>query len=81
MPSRLTLVGRHDCHLCEEMRAQLARLARTRELPPVTVVDVDEDAEAARRFLLEIPVLLLDGEVVCMHRLDEGSLLARLPPP
>jgi hypothetical protein len=78
MPSRLTLVGRQECELCEEMLAQLARLARTRELPPITLVDVDDDAEAARRFLLEIPVLLLDDEVVCLHRLDEASLLARL---
>jgi alpha-D-ribose 1-methylphosphonate 5-triphosphate synthase subunit PhnL len=80
MSGRLTLVGRPECGLCEEMLADLRLLARSRELPPVTVIDVDQDAALARRFLLEIPVLLLDGEVVCMHRFDAGSLLARLTP-
>ena len=75
---RLTLVGRSDCELCEHMLTQLAALARTQELPPLTVVDVDDDAELAQRFFLDIPVLLLDGEVVCMHRLDPAALLKLL---
>jgi hypothetical protein len=78
MAARLTLVSRRDCGLCEEMLAELTRLARACDLPPLTVVDVDGDAELERRYLLEIPVLLLDGEVVCMHRLDAAALLARL---
>jgi len=60
------------------MLTQLAALARTQELPPLTVVDVDDDAELAQRFFLDIPVLLLDGEVVCMHRLDPAALLKLL---
>jgi len=37
-------------------------------------VDVDSDAELARRHGLNIPVLLLDGTVVCRHRLDTDEL-------
>lgn len=71
-------MGRPDCELCDEMAAQLAVLGRTQQLPPVTFADVDDDPELAQRFFLDIPVLLLDGEVVCKHRLDREALLQRL---
>ena len=56
------------------MRAELARLARERPLPPVEVLDVDSDPQLLRRHGLEVPVLLLDGSVVCRHRLDRDEL-------
>ncbi|HUN27484.1 MAG TPA: glutaredoxin family protein [Steroidobacteraceae bacterium] len=74
---QLTLVQRHDCGLCEEMLAELAALGRTLELPALEVLDVDADAQLRRRYGLDVPVLLLDGAVVCRHRLD-GAELARL---
>jgi predicted thioredoxin/glutaredoxin len=72
--ARLTVVHRHDCQLCEEMLAELGRLARERPLPPVEVLDVDSDPLLLRRHGLEVPVLLLDGSVVCRHRLDREEL-------
>jgi len=77
---RLTLVHRHECELCEAMLADLERLGRTVELPPLEVVDVDTDPVLQRRHGLDVPVLLLDGTVVCRHRLDReelGRLLRR----
>jgi len=77
---RLTLVHRHECELCEAMLADLERLGRTIELPPLEVVDVDTDPVLQRRHGLDVPVLLLDGTVVCRHRLDReelGRLLRR----
>jgi predicted thioredoxin/glutaredoxin len=74
---RLTVVHRRDCELCEEMLRELAILARRLALPPIDSVDVDGDAELRRRHGLDVPVLLLDGSVVCRHRLD-GSELTRL---
>jgi predicted thioredoxin/glutaredoxin len=73
-PARLTVVHRHDCELCDEMLAELARLARERPLPPLQVLDVDSDPQLLRRHGLEVPVLLLDGSVVCRHRLDRDEL-------
>ena len=70
----LTLVTRRDCDLCAEMHAALARLARSRALPALEVVDVDSDPQLARRHGLDVPVLLLDGTVVCRHRLDAAEL-------
>ena len=65
---------RRDCQLCEEMLAQLRALGPTLTLPPIEVVDVDADPVLKRRHGLDVPVLLLDGTVVCRHRLDLEEL-------
>jgi len=56
------------------MVAELQVLGRTLTLPPVDIVDVDENPELLRRHGLDVPVLLLDGTVVCRHRLDAAEL-------
>jgi predicted thioredoxin/glutaredoxin len=62
------------------MLAELQALGRTRALPPVEVVDVDSDPELTRRHGFDVPVLLLDGSVVCRHRLDVDELTRLLRP-
>jgi predicted thioredoxin/glutaredoxin len=81
MTNHLTLVHRQDCELCDQMAAQLAVLGRREPLPPVTVVDVDADPDLLRRHGLNVPVLLLDGTVVCRQRLDAPELLRLLRSP
>lgn len=56
------------------MHADLVALADELELPPLTIVDVDSDPALQRRFGLKIPVLLLDGQMVCFGKLDEAEL-------
>lgn len=70
----LTLLYREDCGLCEEMLSELETLGRRIPLPPIEQVEVDSDPELARRHGLHIPVLLLDGTVVCRTRLDPDEL-------
>ena len=77
---RLTLVRRPDCGLCETMLGELAALGRTLALPPIDIVDVDSDPQLRRRHGLDVPVLLLDGSVVCRHRLDAAELRRLLKP-
>ncbi len=72
--ARLTVIHRHDCELCDEMVADLEALRSTLPLPPVEIVDVDSDPQLLRRHGLNVPVLLLDGTVVCQHRLDSREL-------
>jgi hypothetical protein len=67
-------VQRRDCELCEHMLEELRLLQRSLALPPIEVLDVDSDAELLRRYGVHVPVLLLDGEVVCRHRLDVPEL-------
>ncbi len=62
------------------MLAQLRALAREQPLPPIEVVDVDADPELTRRYGLNVPVLLLDGSLVCRHRLARDELLRLLRP-
>lgn len=80
MAARLTVVQRDDCQLCEEMLHELAILGGVIPLPPVEVVDVDADPLLQRRYGLDVPVLLLDGTVVCRHRLDRDELTRLLRP-
>lgn len=77
---RLTLLTREECGLCEEFHHALAEAGRTRRLPPLALVDVDSDADLQRRYGLDVPVLLLDGERVCAHRLDVDELDRLLRP-
>jgi hypothetical protein len=56
------------------MLVELHALARRLPLPPLDLVDVDADPQLRRRHGLEVPVLLLDGLVVCRHRLDAHEL-------
>ena len=56
------------------MLEELAALGARVPLPPVEVRDVDENPQLERRFGRDVPVLLLDGTVVCRHRLDESEL-------
>lgn len=74
MTERLTLLSRPECGLCEAMLADLADYAESHPLPPVDIVDVDSDAELARRHGLHIPVLLHQGQPVCRVELDRQAL-------
>jgi predicted thioredoxin/glutaredoxin len=60
------------------MVGALEALNRKVRLPPITVVDVDADPELVRRYGLNVPVLLLDGTVVCKHHLDAEELIRLL---
>jgi thiol-disulfide isomerase/thioredoxin len=74
MEARLTLLGREDCGLCEEMADALQALAAELPLPPVDWADVDSDPDWQRRYGLKIPVLLWDGVPVAVTHLDPEEL-------
>jgi len=68
--------SRDDCPLCDEFIAEL-----TQQLAPFAesfdVRDVDADPGTRRRYGLKIPVLTVDGSLVCYATLD-GAAVARL---
>jgi hypothetical protein len=74
-PPGLVVVSRDGCGLCDAMLDDLVELEGQYALPARTVIDVDSDADWVRRFGLEVPVLLLDGSVVCRYALDRAELL------
>jgi len=75
IPGGLVVVSREGCGLCEDMLHELAELEVSQSLPPVTVVDVDSDPDLTRQFGLKVPVLLLDGSVICHYTLNSKELL------
>jgi hypothetical protein len=75
LPPGLVVLSREGCGLCHEMLVALAELERSRAIPEVKVLDVDSDAELARQFGLKVPVLLLDGSVICHYTLNSNELL------
>jgi glutaredoxin-like protein DUF836 len=81
LPAGLVVVSREGCGLCDDMLRELAELERAQSIPPVAVIDVDSDPELVRQFGLKVPVLLLDGSVICHYTLNSNELLrlARRP--
>ena len=69
----LTLYSRPGCHLCEEMKAVIARVARTTPLH-VEEVDISTDASLEQAYGLEIPVLMVEGRKAAKYRVTEDEL-------
>jgi hypothetical protein len=75
--TRLTLISRAGCHLCE-----VAELALDRIGEPWEKLDVDGSTELERDYGDRVPVLLLDGREHGYWRVDEDRLrrdLAKTP--
>ena len=80
LPAGLVVLSRDGCHLCEQMLVELAGLEHAGRIPAVSVLDVDSDAGLARQYGLKVPVLLLDGSVICHYTLNSHELLRLIPP-
>lgn len=81
MTLRLTLLARAYCHLCDDMREGLRRLAAGHDVA-VDELDVDAHPELESRYGECVPVLFAgpvaaDREL-CHHFLDEGRVRAFL---
>jgi hypothetical protein len=74
---RLTLITRHECHLCEEMAAVIAQVA-PRVGATVEVRDVDADPDLLALYNEEVPVLLIDGRKAFKYRVGVAELERRL---
>jgi len=74
---RLTLYGRADCPLCEEMRAAVEAVAREVSLA-LEEVDVDGDAALVAAYGDRVPVLCVNGRQAFAVRVDPRELRARL---
>lgn len=78
MTRALLLLGKPDCHLCHRMRDVAAPVAAARGLA-LEEHDVRSRPDWAGRYLMEIPVLVLDdAREVARHRTTEAELGARL---
>ncbi|TWE06905.1 glutaredoxin family protein [Rudaeicoccus suwonensis] len=74
---RITLIGKPGCHLCDDARVVIERVAADtgvgwREL------DILTDPELMSRYAEQIPVTLVDGRQHDFWRVDETRLRAAL---
>jgi glutaredoxin len=70
---QLVLYGRAGCHLCDDARDVLLRVGH-----PFAERDIESDDALHRRYLERIPVVVLDGEELFDHFVDEAELRRRL---
>lgn len=74
---RIELIGKPGCHLCEDARAVIERVAD--ELGVAWVErSILEDERLFTLYAELIPVTLVDGEVFEVYRVDEARLRAAL---
>ncbi len=77
---RVTLYTRARCHLCE-VAAEVLDDVRE-DLPfELEVVDIDGDESLRARYRTDIPVVMLEGELLFRYRVDADVLRARLRAP
>lgn len=72
--TRLTLYSRPGCHLCDDMKATIDRVARRVPLA-LEIVDISTDRQLEAAYGLEIPVLLVNGRKAAKYRIAEEELV------
>ena len=73
----VTLYGRPGCHLCDEAREVVLRVA-DRAAFELVEIDIEGDDELFKRYLERIPVVALNGEELFDFFVDEAALEDRL---
>jgi glutaredoxin len=76
---RITLLGKPGCHLCDDARAVVQRVAGDLGVPWEEHSILD-DEELFEQYAEQIPVVLVDGRQHTFWRVDEDRLRAALRP-
>ncbi|HUR03341.1 glutaredoxin family protein [Nonomuraea sp. NPDC049141] len=74
---RITLLGRPGCHLCDDAREVISRVAGDLGVP-WEEVDIDSSEELREKYWEMIPVTLVDGVQHDFWRVSEDRLRAAL---
>jgi len=69
----ITIYSRRGCHLCDEMKLVVGRVARSIPLT-LTEIDISTDPALEALYGLEIPVLMVDGKKAAKYRVAEDEL-------
>ncbi len=74
---RITLIGRPGCHLCDDARVVVERVARDLGIT-WEERSIDEDAALREEYWEQVPVTLVDGLQHDFWRVSEDRLRAAL---
>lgn len=70
----LTLIGKPGCHLCDDARVVVEAVAAEFDGIAIEERSILDDAELLERYVDEIPVLLINGSVHNIWRIDPVRL-------
>lgn len=73
----MILYSKPGCHLCEEMKAEMAR-ADCAELYEFKEINIETHKDLFVRYRYDIPVLLINNVEAFRHRLDAQAFRALL---
>jgi glutaredoxin len=76
-PRTVTLIGKPGCHLCDDARKVIEKVAAETGAV-VEERDITRDQELHDRYWEQIPVVLVDGEQHTFWRVDERRLRTAL---
>jgi len=68
---------RQGCHLCDDVVASLSQLQNELRYK-IKLIDIDEDATLRDKYNADVPVVMLNDEVIFYHFFDEKALRAVL---
>jgi hypothetical protein len=69
----VTIYSRPGCHLCDDMKAVVGRVARSVPLT-LEVIDISTDPALEASYGPEIPVLTIGGKKAAKYRVTEEEL-------
>lgn len=78
---RLTLLGKPGCHLCDDARDAVAEVVAQLGLEAsvrIEELSILDDPELNARYWDEIPVVMIDGAVHTIWKVDPARLSAAL---
>lgn len=70
----LTVYGRADCHLCQDMMNDLVSFRDSLDFE-LKFVDIDTDKQLVERYGEKVPVLLAAKQEICHYFLDKQALI------
>ena len=76
-PRDVTIYSRPGCHLCEEVKSQMAPLLAEFGAR-LTEINIDEDQELRARYDYDVPVIFLGARKVAKHRMDIAQFRRQL---
>lgn len=80
MTARITLIGKPDCHLCDDARAAIAAVCDETG-DAWTEQSIEDDPGLYDEYWERIPVILVDGRPHDFWRVDPDRLRAALARP
>ena len=74
----LTLIGKPDCHLCEDALVVVQGVLADYPAVELDQRSILDDPDLMEKYVEEIPVLLIDGKVHNIWRVNETRLRTAL---